>query len=44
LHVGLEHELDAELLGALLQDVEEALAAKAAKALAAPTDPAAADF
>ena len=34
LHVGLEHQLDAQLLAACLQDVEQALAADAAEAVA----------
>ena len=43
LHIGLEHEPDADLLAAPLQDVEQALAADAAKAVAARAQPVAAN-
>ena len=43
LHVRLEHELDAERFAPRLQDVEKALAADPAKAVAARADRAAAD-
>jgi hypothetical protein len=43
LHVGLEAQLDAERLAARLQDVEQALAADAAEAVAARADLVAAD-
>jgi hypothetical protein len=38
LHVGLEHELHAQFLAALLQDVQQALAADAAEPVAAGRD------
>ena len=38
LHVGAEHQLDADFLAALLQDVEQALAADAAEAVATRRD------